>query len=598
MAYEAKPILKWAGGKTQMLTQIIENLPTDFHKISRYVEPFVGAGAVFLHLINNNCFEEYVINDINEKLINLYRVIKDDLEGLLESLKAIKDKYMLLNDIDDKERFYYECREQFNINQENKTTMGALFIFLNKTCFNGLYRENSKGLFNVPFGKHISPGIYDENDIRAISNLLNSKNEKGEFKVKILNTTFENLYDYVDSDTFVYFDPPYRPVMVGGFNTYSKSGFNDDKQVELRDFYVNLNQKSARLMLSNSDPKVLNIEDDFFDNLYKDFVIKRVSANRMINSNGKGRGAITELLITNYECEGKMNAVYEKKAEIFDYLMSTLKESIKGWDYFVNWDKVNKNIKNIEVYLNILNYLIGKEDIEKEAKYLLKKYPEIISTIPILVACRENKFQIITTKEDFMLKNYLFDGNELSDEYIDNIVEFMKKSNIIDLLSNKSIKNVVDYVFGVEVGLDSNERKNRSGHSIEYIVGKFLERLCDTKGYPLLKEATPEVIKKEWGFSVNVDKSSRRFDFAVNAGEKLVIVETNYYRSGGSKLKATAGEYKILYDLLAKDNHMFLWIIDGEGWLKVRKALEETFYHNEYILNLTMLEDGILDKLL
>lgn len=305
MNYDVKPILKWAGGKTQLLSQIIENLPSDFHKIKRYVEPFIGAGAVFLHLISNDCFEEYIINDINEKLINLYRVLKNDSEGLLDEIKRLKQEYMEQEDIENKEKYYYECREQFNINQVSNTTMAALFIFLNKTCFNGLYRENSKGLFNVPFGKHNSPGIYEEKEIRAISRVLNSKNEKGENKVKILNVSFEKLYDYIDEDTFVYFDPPYRPVTVGGFNSYNKSDFNDESQKKLNKFYVSLNKKGAKLLLSNSDPRVLDENDDFFDELYKEFNIKRVTANRMINSKGTGRGAITELLISNYVKEGK-----------------------------------------------------------------------------------------------------------------------------------------------------------------------------------------------------------------------------------------------------------------------------------------------------
>lgn len=304
METNLKPFLKWAGGKTQLLPQIIEMLPTDFHKINRYVEPFIGAGAVFLYLISNKCFDEYIINDINSKLINLYIVMKDNCDELIEELKAVKEEYIVLGEIEKKEEFYYAIRDEFNINESSSTRMAALFIFLNKTCFNGLYRENLKGNFNVPFGKHISPSIYQEDEIRAISDVLNSKNDEGQYRVKILNETFENLNKYIDKDTFVYFDPPYRPVTVGGFNSYSKSSFNDDSQIKLRDFYIDVSKKGAKLMLSNSDPRVLDKEDDFFDSLYKGFIIKRVNASRMINSKGSGRGAITELLITNYDERG------------------------------------------------------------------------------------------------------------------------------------------------------------------------------------------------------------------------------------------------------------------------------------------------------
>lgn len=191
----------------------------------------------------------------------------------------------------------------------------------------------------------------------------------------------------------------------------------------------------------------------------------------------------------------------------------------------------------------------------------------------------------------------MFDSNNLSDSDIENAVEFMKETKVLQLFSNKTIKNLVDYVFGVEVGLDSNGRKNRSGHAMEDIVEKFVSKVCREKKYSYLKEATPSVIKSEWGYGVTVDKSARRFDFAINTGKNLYLIETNYYGGGGSKLKATAGEYKALYDITSKDGHTFIWITDGKGWLTANRPLEETFYHNEYIFNLTMLENGILNEI-
>lgn len=295
-----------------------------------------------------------------------------------------------------------------------------------------------------------------------------------------------------------------------------------------------------------------------------------------------------------------MKPTYEKNAQTFDYLLSTLKDSIKGWDYFVNWGKVKNNVKDIEIQLNILNYLIGKENIYDEAKYLIAKHPEVISAIPILVACREKDFQIISSDEVNMFKgkNYIFNNyKNITREQIDDIVEFMSESKILELFSTKAIKNVVDYVFGVEVGLDSNGRKNRSGHAMEDIVEKFVSKMCTERGFTYLKEATPGTINREWGYNVTVDKSARRFDFAINTGNKLYLIETNYYGGGGSKLKATAGEYKTLYDITSKDGNEFIWITDGKGWVSAKRPLEETFYHNNYIINLTMLEQGILSEI-
>lgn len=295
-----------------------------------------------------------------------------------------------------------------------------------------------------------------------------------------------------------------------------------------------------------------------------------------------------------------MSMSYEKTPETFKYLLDTLKESIKGWDYFVNWDKVFQNVRELEIQLNILNYLIGKESIVEEAKFLIGKHPEVVPAIPVLVATRDSKFQIVSSEgeELFKSKEYVFKNyKNLSKEDINDIVEFMDKTNILKLFSNKTIKNIVDYVFGVEVGLDSNGRKNRSGHAMEDLVEKFVAKLCNKTGYSYLKEATPGHIKLEWGYDVTVDKSARRFDFAINTGTKLYLIETNYYGGGGSKLKATAGEYKTLFDVTEKDGHEFIWITDGKGWLTASRPLEETFKHNKYIVNLTMLENGILDEI-
>ncbi|WP_102401373.1 type II restriction endonuclease [Haloimpatiens massiliensis] len=296
-----------------------------------------------------------------------------------------------------------------------------------------------------------------------------------------------------------------------------------------------------------------------------------------------------------------MSINYEKNVETFKYLLDTLKDSIKGWDYFVNWDKVNNNVRDIEIQLNILNYLIGKENIYDEAKYLIKKHPEVIKVIPVLIACREKKFEIVTfdAKGASERKGYAFNKyKSLDDSRIDDIVEFMDKAKILDLFANKSIKNIVDYVFGIEVGLDSNGRKNRSGHAMEDIVEKFILKVCEENGFCYLKEATPSHIKSEWGYKVTVDKTARRFDFAINTGCKLYLVETNYYGGGGSKLKATAGEYKTLQDITTQDGHELIWITDGKGWLSANRPLEEAFYHNKYIINLTMLQNGLLDEIL
>ncbi|KGG79940.1 hypothetical protein Y919_09015 [Caloranaerobacter azorensis H53214] len=290
----AKPFVKWAGGKGQLIPVISNKLPIELkqNKIKKYIEPFVGGGAVLFYLLENYTFDKIIINDINEDLINVYRIIKNDVEFLINELRKISDEYLSLND-DDRKEYYYEVRKKFNSNLLDELKKAAYFIFLNRTCYNGLYRVNKKGEFNVPHGKYKNPLILDEENLLNVSKVLQS--------IQILNGDFENIEKYVDESTFIYFDPPYRPLnATSSFTSYQKCSFNDDEQIRLAKLYHRLHEKGAKLMLSNSDPKNVNENDNFFDDLYRDFNIFRVDAKRNINSKGNGRGKIKELLITNY----------------------------------------------------------------------------------------------------------------------------------------------------------------------------------------------------------------------------------------------------------------------------------------------------------
>lgn len=303
----------------------------------------------------------------------------------------------------------------------------------------------------------------------------------------------------------------------------------------------------------------------------------------------------------------KYSSIFKKKIgcnnekEVFTYLITNLNDSIRYWDYFVNWKKVIGNTKDLEVDLNILNYLIGKENIEKEFGYLLKKHPQVVRLIPVLLACRERKFKILTDLSEGNLKYEDFSFEEkknLSDSEISKAVRFAQKSGLLKIFKDKTVKNVVDYTIGIEVGLDSNGRKNRGGTAMEKVTENFVKEICKSHGFNYIKEATAEKVLEQWGLKLKVDKSSRRFDFAGYNGKRLYLIETNYYGGGGSKLKSTAGEYKALYDFLTKDGHKFVWVTDGIGWKKTSRPLEETFNHIEYLLNLKMLTDGLLEDII
>lgn len=288
-----KPFIKWAGGKSQLLNEIRAKYP---ETIEKYCEPFVGGGAVLLDVIANYQPKEVLINDINFELINTYMQIKSNVDGLINLLSNIQESFWAKNDMDRK-AMYLDKRERFNglkVNGDNQENLekAVLFIFLNKTCFNGLYRVNSKGLFNVPMGAYKNPPICDVENLRLISKLLQN--------VQIKCGDYSQCGDFIDENTFVYIDPPYRPLTeTASFTSYSEYEFGDKQQIELGRFIDEISAKGAKVVASNSDPKNSNESDSFFDDLYSSYTIMRVSAKRMINSKASCRGSINELLICN-----------------------------------------------------------------------------------------------------------------------------------------------------------------------------------------------------------------------------------------------------------------------------------------------------------
>lgn len=305
---KAKPFLKWAGGKTQLLSTIDFFLPESFRNEERitYIEPFVGGGAMLFYMLQKYPnIKNAVINDINPHLIKTYTIIRDKPDSLIDTLNDLQEKFRTVGDYESQKDLFLNIRSHFNQQSLTDIEEAAYMIFLNRTCFNGLYRENSKGAFNVPFGRYSNPTICDESLIIADSELLQ--------KVIILNGDFECTGEYMDGYTFFYFDPPYRPLdATSSFNSYVKEAFDDNEQIRLKEFYSTLSLEGCRELLSNSDCKVRNAADTFFDNLYEDFFIERVCAKRNINSNASRRGSITELLIRNYEnFQGSLTNLFE-----------------------------------------------------------------------------------------------------------------------------------------------------------------------------------------------------------------------------------------------------------------------------------------------
>ncbi|MDR2054278.1 MAG: Dam family site-specific DNA-(adenine-N6)-methyltransferase [Desulfovibrio sp.] len=297
-ALSVKPFVKWAGGKGQLLKEIQKIYPAGLGKIyTKYAEPFVGGGAVLFDVLSKHTLQEVYISDVNKELISTYIAIRDALKDLVILLEIFHNEYNELN-LEMRKKYYYKKRNLYNfikINKNKNTEIecAALFIFLNKTCFNGLYRVNINGIFNVPMGTYKNPLIYDSENLHNISQKLQN--------VHITCSDYRYSESFIDEKTFVYFDPPYRPITrTSNFTAYTEKSFDDNAQIELSEYVNYLSSKGAKIIVSNADPKNSNTKDEFIDRLYANYHIDRVQATRMINSNSMARGKINELLIRNF----------------------------------------------------------------------------------------------------------------------------------------------------------------------------------------------------------------------------------------------------------------------------------------------------------
>ena len=299
----AKPFMKWAGGKGQLIKVFRDFYPAELKNglINTYYEPFLGGGAVFFDVAQQYNIQSAYLYDINQELILTWQVIQQNVYQLIETLDSFQKRYEKLNE-EEQSKFYYDVRDDFNrdLHKTNYSKYNddwilraAQIIFLNRTCFNGLFRLNQKGEFNVPAGRYKNPKILDEQNLVNVSKLLSV--------AEIKHAGFATVENDIKENSFIYFDPPYRPISkTSGFTSYSKFKFEDTEQRQLADLFHRLHNKEIKLMLSNSDPKNHDPNDNFFDEIYKDFNISRVPALRMINSNAAKRFAINEIIVTNY----------------------------------------------------------------------------------------------------------------------------------------------------------------------------------------------------------------------------------------------------------------------------------------------------------
>lgn len=542
------PFVKWVGGKRKIISSYLKKyIPSEFNT---YIEPFVGGGAMF-------CFlqaKKSIINDINTELITTYKVLKENYKELCSKLDEFSKSHSF--------EFFSKMRS-INLDELSDIEIAARFIYLNKTCFNGLYRVNRNGKFNTPMDRNkTSVNLYNKENLSNWSNFLTLSD------TTILNENYLDVLDKCKKNDFVYCDPPYDYENKNGFVSYSKDGFNKEDQIELAKKLKQLHEKGVKWMLSNHDTKLIN-------ELYKDFKIIRFKANRMINSNPNERiNSAQEVIVMNYEFD-------------FDYYLNTLKDKNVELYTLVDFDKIQKNIKKIEKPLMELNYLIcdSKDEFKNKLNELFKKDKSIFKCIPILVAIREDD------KQKFRLNDNNFYPIDEIIEDPEKLFNFFDSSKILEMVINKKIKNFLDYAFGIEVGLDTHTRKNRNGSSIEKSTYQLLKDL-------LLEFGDKVKISEQVTITdFSIENKNKKFDLVIELfNNKKILIESSFYNAQGSKISETARAYRSLNDKINTEdsNNTFIWLADGQGMKSVAKNLKSDF-EKGYIYNHQMFFDSIID---
>lgn len=605
-----KPFLKWAGGKGQLLSEIEKYYPFANGKITKYAEPFVGGGAVLFDILSKFDLESVYISDTNQELINTYCVIRDDIDRLIDELKVYQEEYIPA-EAEERKILYSSKRARFNLlkcsnNPKHRIEEAALMIFLNRTCFNGLYRVNKKGLFNVPMGAYKNPTICDEYNLRAVSDKLQN--------VEIVCGDYRLSSEFIDQNTFVYFDPPYRPLTAtASFTAYTECLFNDEAQIILSEFVNEMNQKGARILVSNSDPKNTDVNDNFFDEIYASHSIKRVEATRMINCNGENRGVIKEILISNFGERGTMY-LDKTKEELTELFEQNLLSTNRGFNYYVDWG----NITGYQDYiceLNAMDSLIGrKEDFDHIFKMLLERMPSVVETFPFLFALSKaerselkknnKKFKVIGTEIDSDdLQEFDFSKEKskhgLTSNDIAIYLQLFEQMGLKYLFQELLERSVVDYVVGVLVGLDSNGRKNRGGKAFELACDPIIRDLCKKYSLSLLSQKQFKTLRQK-GINVSNDIANRKADFIIvdENVSKCLNIEVNFFNDAGSKPEEIIDSYINRQSDLGQNGISFALITDGNCWRGTTNQLEKGFRYLNYLMNFKLAKQGMLEEMI
>ncbi|HDH6087175.1 TPA: Dam family site-specific DNA-(adenine-N6)-methyltransferase [Staphylococcus aureus] len=544
--YKLSPIVKWAGGKTQLLDAINALIPNDF---AIYHEPFLGGGATLL----SNQPKNAIINDLNYELMTTYNVIKHDITPLIKELKDMIKQHNTNNAKD----FYMTVREQEILNL-NDIEIAARFLYLNKTGFNGLYRVNSQGKFNVPFNKKDmikNSTVFSETNLRNLNKYFNENN------IIILNEDFNEALKKVKENDFVFIDSPYDEA----YTSYQKGGFHEKEHKELAERLIELDKKGVKWIVTNHNTKLIQ-------SLYNQFDFYEIPVNRFINSDAQKRSNTTnEVLILNYKPTKRQLKEFER-AKFYKQLKPTsfvLKE-------YVKWEKLQENVREYELQLNDLNVLMASDEFEFKEKFerLYSQRAESFDILPLFISSR-NK-QIEYWSSDGEAKKYGFDKKE-------TVFDFLVESGLREnLFMNNRYKNVLDYILGLEVGLSSNDKKNYTG---TWMMNQIAN---------LLKE-NDITFRKEVPYKEIIDANrikDKTFDFVFNKDDVTYCLEVNFFNTSGSKINSEAERFiELNKELQNYEDIEFIWVTDGIGLKKNQTSINKAMKSIGNLYNLTTFDE-------
>ncbi|WP_180525227.1 DpnII family type II restriction endonuclease [Staphylococcus haemolyticus] len=540
--YKLSPFVKWAGGKTQLLDAINALIP---HEFDTYHEPFLGGGATLL----SNQPKNAIINDLNYELMTTYSVIKHDVGPFIKELKNMVKKH----NSNDAKDFYMAVREQ-DLTNLNDVEIASRFLYLNKTGFNGLYRVNSKGKFNVPFNKKETiknSTVFSETKLRNLNKYLNEND------VLILNEDYNEVLNRVSENDFVFVDSPYDEA----YSNYQKGGFHEKEHRELAERLIELDKKGVKWLVTNHNTKLIQ-------SLYRQFDFYEIPVNRFINSDAQKRSnATNEVLILNYK-PNKRQVKEFNKVKFYKQLKPTsfvLKE-------YVKWEKLQENVKEYELQLNDLNVLMASDDIEFNDKFerLYSQRPESFDILPLFISSRNKEMEYWSS--DGEAKTYGFDKKE-------TVFEFLIESGLKDnLFMNNRYKNALDYILGLEVGLSSNDKKNYTGTWMSNQIANML------KQYDI-------AYRKEVPYKEIIDANrikDKTFDFVFTIEGITYCMEVNFFNTSGSKINSEAERFiELNKELQNYEDIEFIWVTDGVGLKKNQTSINKAMKAIDNLYNLT-----------